>query len=193
MNNLSFALSVLSIVITIGYTLYNWKLRKPNIEINLPSEPNTACYFKSPPELYFANKGYMAVAYISLYNLSELPITISKFRLSVPGFEDAFYRTSTFVLPSEIFIPVSESDLNYPTNIMLSHQILELSDKRLTLPLNLKSFDYVEGFVIFPFIDDFQKNYVQAVVYAETARKSFSFDLKLKRVDSQVRIQLKDI
>lgn len=180
----AFVFSALSILITIGYTIYNWRLRRPNLKLDNSFDFYASYYFQSPRDLYLANVGYMAVVYIAISNLSELPITISKFKLTVKDSEDSFFLPNITMIEPELYVPVYESNFKPKTNIDLTYEILQIQSKALHLPLTLDSFDYVEGYAIFPQIPNYKEDFINAKIVAETARKSFSHDISLKRVNN---------
>jgi len=171
-------LTLINTVLTIRITLYNYNLRKPHLRFVSKAEYNDiACYFSTPPDAaHHPHARCMAVVNVRIYNMSELPITVSRFSLKAFGCEESYYHASTY------------TEENYAATVPpegLRRRLL-IKEHHLPLPLQLTPFDYVDGLLLFPHLNGLAGERVSVTVSAFTARRKFQWDTEIAYVEASV-------
>ena len=139
----------------------------------------SASYFRRtrPEEMYYIKSVCFAFVAVSMSNFSNLPVTIREFRLSIPGYEPCWYRSSTKILPEGhiLYYDPSYREKDGVTNPNVSI----LSSSFVPMPCVFSPYGYHEGFLLFPYAPLYEEKEHKATITAITTRGDFSYTVTM--------------
>lgn len=159
-------------LINILFIILKWYNDRPRLEFY--ENDDRLFFFKEthPSEFNYLNSTCIVFYYVKIANLSYLPCFISSFTLHVEGYNSVKFDSRIRIRD------------DYPINGNFSLH----GDNFLKMPLNIPPLGYTEGYIIFPYTDQYIEDRINVEIVVKTSRKEYTIYDQIERLSSNYHL-----
>lgn len=169
---LSFILSIIGCLTGAASLLINilkYLSERPKIKISQSISYDLSYFFKAS-ELSTFKAPYHSFVYVGLSNESPKPITITKIKLNLNESDNVFAINCKDNYPCFHFKFKNDNE----------RTLIDLKADAIRIPLRLDSYEYINGYLFFPFTPELPNHIINTTITIFTTRGEFSKEIVLK-------------